>query len=214
MTGVEAHDPALLPASTFARTIADLSEKHQLRCSVRLLPKQRSAYAETVANRHRINVTPALLEESEEEQAWTAAHEFGHLISARNRGQAFYPWGFFTWLAVAVVLASPLPIAALVLMQPVLTSTSTTSRIGIILAIFATCWGAAALCGHLALLRLARHKLPLEREADLFAQRDGYPVTPAIVAMLRRHEGPSRQHPKRAQYRHHPPPEERLHNAS
>lgn len=206
-----AHDPVLLSSSTFARTIAELSEKHQLRCSVRLLRKGRSPHAEACSGR-RINVTPALLEESDEEQSWTAAHEFGHLVSIRTRGPAFYPWGYFAWLAVVVVLASPLPITAFVLLQPVLTSVGI-SRIGIFLAICATCWAAAALCGHLALLRLARHKLPLEREADQFARSEGYPVTTTIVAMLRRHEGPSRQHPRRAQYRHHPLPEERQHEA-
>lgn len=93
-----------LQRSTFGRTAAELSQRHHLRCSVRL-SRRTSASAGAVTNvvNRRIMVHPAVLEENDAEQAWTAAHEVGHLVDARTMGlRRYLPWGFLGMLPVTV----------------------------------------------------------------------------------------------------------------
>lgn len=200
-------DRSTAPASTFEQTVTELSKRHQLGCSVRLLENS-TAYAEARPGR-RIRVTSALLEESDEEQAWSAAHEVGHVVSARERGLAFYPWGFLGCVGVTAALAGPVPGVVLGLLRPALPAAGW-ARTSVILSTMVLCWLLAALSSHFALLARARHQLPLEQEADQFAADEGHPVTPAIVAMLSRHETPTRWSAALARYRTHPLPEHRL----
>ena len=177
-----------LGRSTFGRTIAELSDRHSLRCTVRL-DRRRSERpgAETSPVTRRIVVDRAVLEENDEEQAWIAAHEFGHLMDARAMGfRRYLPWGYFCLLPVAVAtLGAPLLLVAhlqSVQQLPI------AARLAIGVAALVMGMMALSVCALLALLCLGAHQRPLEDAADDFAKSQGYPLTPAIADMLEREE--------------------------
>jgi len=174
-----------LAGTVFATTVAQLAVRHHLDCSVHLQCGERAA-AVTVPAARRIDVTDALLSEFDEGQAWIAAHEFGHLVSARDRGVRFYPLSFILLFVVAGIFGP----AAGVLVGPALAGRHlpVPGQVAAGLAAVLVLAVVELACAHLALIRLGAHQRPLEEEADDFAKAEGHPVTPAIVAMLERHE--------------------------
>lgn len=209
----------LLAGSTFASTVAKLSAQHQLACTVRLLPRGKP-HAETRAITRRISVEPSLLEEPDEAQAFSAAHEFGHLISARDRGLIrFLPMAAIGWGLAAALSVSVGPIALTNLAKPYL-PTSIPVRLAVGLTALLIGIAVMLFRGHQALLRRAAHTRPLELEADMFALQQGYPLTPTVAAMIERDEASTRSRSTRPRstrwqrYRTHPLPAERINSRS
>lgn len=190
-------------SSVFGRTAAELCTRHSLGCRVRL-SRDVSAAPGAVTNvvTKRIVVTRAVLEENDDAQAWTAAHEVGHLVEGRALGlRRYLPWRFFGWLGVGfVALWVPILFVAnlpFVQQQPIAV------RLGIGSAALLAGCGLLGLCVRLGLLRLGSHQRPREDEADAFAKSQGYPVTAAIADMLDRQErGRNGQPPSRRWYRY------------
>lgn len=202
-----------LASSMFGRTVAELCLRHNLRCTVRLNPDP-SAPAGAVTNpiTRRVVVARATLAENSEEQAWTAAHEVGHLVDARSTGLLRYlPWRYFGWLfAGLVVLAG---VVLFVTSLPIVQQQPLAARLGIaalgLLAGFVAFGG----CARLAMLRLGAHQRPLEDAADRFAKHEGYPLTPVIAGMLDRQERRKNGQPpgrRWQRYRCHRYPTERI----
>lgn len=201
-----------LRCSAFGRTVAELCLRHDLSCVVRL-DRQVAAAPEATTNvvSGRIVVSRAVLAESDEEQAWTAAHEVGHLVDARTQGlRCYLPWRYYGWCLAAVAAVTvtvPLVTVLPVAQQPV------PVRWGIAVVVVVAGLVGLGVCGRLALLRLASHKRPQEDSADMFATSQGFPVTVAIAEMLDRQERradgrpPSRRWQR---YRHHRYPYERI----
>lgn len=220
---MEDADPAGVPAgwaeelrrSAFGRTVADLSARHRLPCRVRL-NRRASALPGAVTNvvTRRIVIDRAVLAEDDEGQAWTAAHEVGHLVDSRAMGlRRYLPWRFFGWLLVGLAaIVGTVPLANLLPVEQL----PLAPRLGIALAVLAVGLVTLAGCAHLALLRRAAHQGPLEDAADEFARSQGYPVTAAIADMLDRQERTRNGQPPNRRwhrYRAHRYPAERI-NAS
>lgn len=205
-------DVGALRSSTFGRVVIELADLHGLRCSVQLVPADASISEANPLTR-RITVSRGVLAASDEEQAWSAAHEVGHLVDARGQGLlAYLPWGFFAWLVITAAAATTIPLVGISVLAPVL------PPIWWLMSMVGVGWLAVGLvaaswCGHRALLRLGSHSRPQEDAADAFAKAQGYPVTRAIAAMLDQQEGRPSVHPPRAGrqgYRRHRPPFERI----
>ena len=212
MTGRPNDD--VLRQSTFSRTVTDLADRHQLRCSVRLSPRPADRpYAQTNPLTRRIVVSRAALAESDSEQAWSAAHEVGHLVDARDRGLLrSVPWRFCGWLLIGGAVAGLGPGMAITALDPVLPAISAL-RWGIGLAILVLGFAVLVGCLHPALLCLAAHRRPVEDAADAFAKAQGYPVTRDIAEMLHQQEQRPDGRPqsrRRRRYRHHRDPFDRI----
>lgn len=205
-------DVQALRASTFGRTLIDLTDRHRLRCSVQVVPAN-AAISEANPLTRRITVSRGVLAASDDEQAWSAAHEVGHLVDAREQGLLTYlPWGFFSWLVITAAAATAIPLVGISVLAPVLPQIWwLRSMVGV--GWLAVGLVAASWCGHRALLRLGSHSRPQEDTADTFAKTQGYPVTYAIATMLDQQEGSLNVHHTRTGrqgYRRHRPPFERI----
>lgn len=200
--------PVDLGSSTFAAVVNALAEKHALKCTVRVSVSDHPD-AKTGSFTRRITVTTGVLSDGPEEQAWRAAHEVGHLISARNRGISYHPWAFLVGMSVAFLLVFAVPIALLAALAPVASSQPFAARAGIVTGTVLLCWVAAIAAVPVTLRLHAAHQRPLEREADQIAKDNGYPVTRRIVDMLVRDEGPPSRW-RRPPYREHLYPEQRM----
>lgn len=191
--GVDMTDRAarneVLRQSVFFRTVVDLADRHQLQCSVRLTRRvadRPNAYTELF--RRRIVVTRALLDESDDGQAWSAAHEVGHLVDARDRGLwRNVAWGCIGWWVIGGVAFAGGPYLAITALTPIVPETVAV-RVVVVVAVAVVAVAVLAGCWHMALLRLAVHQRPLEDAADAFAKSQGYPVTHGIAEMVHRHE--------------------------
>lgn len=208
-------DAEVLRSSVFAHTVTELCAAHNLRCSVRLNPSSR-AFAQANPLTRRILVSRAAIAGPDDEQAWSAAHEVGHLMAARDQGLWRYmASGFFFWLLIGAAASSAGPMLVVTALRPVLPEVLFLRLAVVLIAMVA---GVVVLCGclHVALLRLGSHQRPQEDEADAFAKGQGYPVTEAIATMLdldeRRSDGrlPS---PRWRQYPRHREPYDRINDA-
>lgn len=211
---VRSIDDGALRQSTFFRTVVDVAGRHRLRCAVALSPRVSDApYAAAKVLTRRIIVSRAALAETDEEQAWSAAHEVGHLVDARAQGLLRYlPWGFGGWLLLGGSVAGFGPAMVITALKPVLPSASALSW-GVGVGSLVLGLVVLAGCLHLALLSLASHQRPQEDSADTFAKSQGYPVTRVIADMLDRHEQRPDGRPQSRRwrrYRRHRDPFERI----
>ena len=177
MTGRPNDD--VLRQCTFSCTVTDLADRHQLPCSVRLSPRPADRpFAQTNPLTRSIVVTRAALAESDSEQAWSAAHEVGHLVDARDRGLLrSVPWRFCGWLLIGGAVAGLGPGMAITALDPVLPAVSAL-RWGVGLAILVLGFAVLVGCLHPALLCLAAPSATAGGCRRRFRQGPGLPRHP------------------------------------